>query len=199
MSIEPDVTGVPVTERAFVGLCHDLNDQLAAVSAYTFLLKRRGLLGEVDGPLQERLDQIAQSVRLVRSLCRDPQIKRAPVAVSLLADAMTDILRSHPEGAIACHARASDEDGSGVVRCEWASTLRSLLVAAAWVRRGVPVEERVEVSLALGTDRNTLVVAMGATETPPPETPIHPDPVARGVTLESTGPREVTVRLPLEE
>ena len=82
MSRESDVARIPATERAVVGLCHDLNDQLAAVSAYTFLLKRRDLLGEVDGPLQERLEEMAGAVRLVRSLCRDPMAKRGPVAVS---------------------------------------------------------------------------------------------------------------------
>ena len=44
MTQERNVADIPATERAVVGLCHDLNDQLAAVSAYAFLLRRRGAL-----------------------------------------------------------------------------------------------------------------------------------------------------------
>ena len=198
MSKESDVASIPATERAVVGLCHDLNDQLAAVSAYTFLLKRRDLLGDMDGPLQERLDEMARAVRLVRSLCRDPMLKRGPVAVSLLAEAASDILKSHPEGPIRCRALESEEDGSGVVRCEWASTLRSLLVAATWIRRGIPTEERVEVELGLAPDPNALQVSLVGRDEDPTDEPLVPDPYSRGIEISASGPRTVVLHLPLD-
>lgn len=196
MSEESDVARIPATERAVVGLCHDLNDQLAAVSAYTFLLKRRDLLGEADGPLQERLDEMARAVRLVRSLCRDPLVKRTPVAVSILAEAVSDILRSHPEGPIRCRALESHPDGSGVVRCEWASTLRSLLVAAVWVRRGISPEERVEIQLTLGPEPNSLLVSLLDRDEEPTSEELQPDPYARGIEISIHEPRSVVIVLP---
>ena len=181
-----------------VGLCHDLNDQLAAVSAYVFLLKRRDLLGDMDGPIQERMNEMARGVQHVRSLCRDLMPRPTPVALTLLAESLSDILRSHPEGPIRCNAVDVDGQGAGVVRCEWASALRSLLISAVWVRRGVPQEETVDLELTAGSAANSVVVSLPGSFDPPPDEPLEADPYARGIELAIAGPRSVQVTLPTE-
>ena len=117
MSSERDGAGIPASERAVVGLCHDLNDQLAAVSAYIFLLKRRGVLGDLAEPVQEHLDRLAHGVRTVRSLARSPTPHVGPVSITLLAEAANDAMRSYPDGPVRFVVPGADE-GATVVHCD---------------------------------------------------------------------------------
>ena len=143
-----DAAEIPAAERAIVGLCHSLNDQLAAVSAYTFLLKRRGALGELEEPLQAHLDKLAETIRLVRSLARNPEQEPGPVAVSLLAETATALMHSYPDGPVAFEL--AESASPAVVRCDWSSALRALLFAGAWVSRDYP--DRINVRLSASTE-----------------------------------------------
>jgi len=143
----PDAgAGLPATERALVGLCHGLNDQLAALNAYVFLLERRGTLDESDAPLRAHLDRLAGQVRLVRSLARDPTPDISPVGVSLLAEAATEIMDGFPEGSVIFEAE--EGDGPSVVRCDWNRALRALVLAGAWLSRETKDPKRVTVIAA---------------------------------------------------
>ena len=46
MQEERLATGIPAAERAIAGLCHDINNRLASLHAYLFVLERRGLSAE---------------------------------------------------------------------------------------------------------------------------------------------------------
>ena len=63
-----NAAGIPAPERTVVGLCHDMNDQLAAVSAYVYLLERRGKLGDMGGALQAHLDRLASCGRCLGNI-----------------------------------------------------------------------------------------------------------------------------------
>ena len=199
MTKERHVAGIPATERVVVGLCHDLNDQLAAVSAYAFLLKRRGQSPDLADPLQEQLDRLAHSVRLVRSLCRSTEPEVGPVAVSLLAESAGELMRAHPEGAVRFTLPASNgsSNGAGVVRCDWTRALRALLSAAAWVRRGVAPDLVAEIRIEKGSDPDTIVLAL-ASDAPAPADADPPANLDEGVRLEPAGPRSIVVRLASE-
>ena len=136
---------LPATERALVGLCHGLNDQLAALNAYVFLLDRKGALEENAASLQLHLDRLADKVRLLRALARDPSPEITPVAVSLLVEAATSVMDGYPEGSVVYESVT--EEGA-VVRCDWSRGLRALVVAGAWVTRGMPSGRRVTVTVA---------------------------------------------------
>jgi hypothetical protein len=187
------VVGIPAAERAVVGLCHGLNDQLAAVSAYAFLLKRRGLLGDIDEPLSQHLEQLAHSVRLVRSLCRSPEPELGPVALSILAETAEELMQAYPEGPVVFRVPASDERDALVLRCDWTGALRSLLVAAAWARRDIDHNETVEAVITAGDHPNSLDLRVDSSEEPPDLGPVPPDCGTVGIKMEATGARSVSV------
>ncbi|MEQ1856952.1 MAG: hypothetical protein ABL963_10795 [Longimicrobiales bacterium] len=194
MSVGNNVTGIPATERVVVGLCHGMNDQLAAISAYLFLLERRGLLGEAGKPLQDHLDRLAAKVRLLRSLTRDGASPAEPMAVSLLAESATELMSEYPEGPVDFRLRAGSD--GGVVRCDWARALRALLLAGAWISRGV--KEPVRVELTPGTDGDVQLLralALGDHPSPPPGE-LHSDAGPGSIVLDQIGERAVVLRFP---
>jgi hypothetical protein len=194
MTVGEHVSGIPATERVVVGLCHGMNDQLAAISAYLFLLERRGQLGEVGKSLQVHIDRLAAKVRLLRSLARDGDSPAEPVAVSLLAEAATEIMAEYPEGAVDFRLRA--DYGGAVVRCDWARALRALLLAGAWIGRGV--DGRVHVEITPGVDGHVQLLHLQAVDDlpPPPGDELHADAEPAGIALERVGERGVRLRLP---
>jgi len=194
MTVGDNVTGIPATERVVVGLCHGMNDQLAAISAYLFLLERRGLLGEVGGPLQDHLDRLAAKVRLLRSLTREGESPVEPVAISLLAEAATEIMAEYPEGAVAFRLRVGS--AGGVVRCDWARALRALLLAGAWISRGV--REPVLIELSTGFDGDLqLLRAQALDDLPEHEAgELHQDTGPGSIVLDQIGERAVVLRFP---
>jgi hypothetical protein len=162
-----NAAGVPAAEVAVVGLCHDLNDQLAAVSAYTYLLNRRGVLGDIGDPLQKQLDRIAETIGLVRSLARSHDASVGPVALSLLSETATVIMRGYPQGRVVFEVL--DDDSPAVIRCDWTRALRALLAAGAWVSREYVESVTVHVALESATEGPTLrVEAVGDLPTPSP-------------------------------
>ena len=189
MTPERSVADIPATERAVVGLCHALNDQLAAINAYAFLLKRRGVLDDADAPLQDHLDRLAEMVRLVRSLCRDPEPEVSPVALTLLTEAATQVMEDYPDGSVIFHPRG-DGDGA-VLRCDWARALRALLLAGAWVSRGV--DGPVSVAVAVENHDGFSVEAVGDVP-PPPDEGERPDPACEPITMTPTDGRAVSIR-----
>jgi hypothetical protein len=193
MTGDRHVVGIPATERAVVGLCHGLNDQLAAVSAYAFLLKRRGLLGEIDEPLSQHLERLAHSVRLVRSLCRNPDPEVGPVALSILAETAGELMLAYPEGPVAFRVTTPNEHDGFVLRCDWTGALRSLLVAAAWARRDIDHNETVEVSVTPGNSPNSLDIRVNSDEGPSELGDVPPDCGTVGITMEATGARSVSI------
>ncbi len=193
MSNERNGAVVPASERAVVGLCHDLNDQLAAVSAYVFMLKRRGALGQMEEPIQEHLDRLAHGVRMLRSLARGHEPHVGPVSVSLLAEAVTDVMRSHPDGPV--RAVVGDaEDGAAVVRCDWNTAIRCLLEAASWVRRGIDAAVLADVEMRPGPTPNSVSVSLTA---PPADRDDGSDPgvCTDPASVVRTGPSEALVLL----
>lgn len=187
-----DAVDISAAERAVVGLCHSLNDQLAAVSAYVFLLKRRGALGDIEDPLQSQLDRLADSIRLVRSLARDAEPEVVPISMALLAETATSIMRTFPDGPVAF--QVADDASSAVVRCDWTGALRAILFAGAWVGRDY--RERVDARLSVATegDAPTLnVEALGELPSPLASGPRHDR--SRGFHWSSTGERSVTIHL----
>lgn len=198
---------LPATERALVGLCHGLNDQLAALNAYVFLLERRGILDEEDAPLREHLHNLAQQVRLIRSLARDPEPEVSPVSVSLLAESATAIMDGYPGGSVVFEATGSDE--SSVVRVDWNRAVRALLVAGEWVSRGGGEGRRVSVA---ADGKKALLVSSeprdseaNTSEDSPGMPPVESDGPPAGYTarladagfdIEVTGLRSVRVVLP---
>ena len=186
MTPERSVAEIPATERAVVGLCHGLNDQLAAINAYAFLLKRRGVLDDVDAPLQEHLGRLAEKVRLVRSLCRDSEPEVGPVALTLLTEAATQVMDGYPDGSVVFHPRGD----SAVLRCDWARALRAMLLAGAWVSRGVDVPVSVEVAVTNGDGLS--LKAVGDVPSLPDEGE-GPDPGCEPITMTRTGGRSVSI------
>lgn len=187
MTLRDDVAGIPATERAVVGLCHALNDQLAAVNAYAFLLKRRGVLDDADTPLHFHLDRLAESVRLVRSLCRDPEPEIGPVALTLLAEAATQIMDGFPDGTVVFNA---EEAEGAVIRCDWARAIRAILLAGAWVSRDVLDDVTVDLGV---DDAGTLELLARGDLSEPRDAEGHPDVGCEPVSIESTGARSVSI------
>ncbi len=179
---------LPATERALVGLCHGLNDQLAALNAYVFLLERRGVLDESDAPLRKHLDKLAQQVRLVRSLARDHEPDVSPVSLTLLTESATEIMDGFPEGSIVFDALRAD-DGP-VVRADWNRVLRALLVAGEWASRGEREDRRVSVE---AESKHSLLVTAEPTGVPSPEEPHFDEGDLR---VESVSPRSARIVLP---
>lgn len=178
---------LPTTERALVGLCHGLNDQLAALNAYVFLLERRGALDESDAPLKEHLHELAQRVRLVRSLARDPQPDVSPVSLTLLAECATAIMDGYPAGSVIFDPVGADE--GAVVRADWNRALRALLVAGDWASRGCGENRHVSVA----ADGRLTVLVSADESAPPDDEPLRfddPDPQ-----IEATGPRSARIVL----
>lgn len=191
MAVEHVVAGVSATERAVVGLCHDINNRLASVSAYAFVLNKRGLLGEAAEPIQAQLDGLAHSVRLIRSLCRDVTTEIGPLSLRVIAEGASELMVTYPEGQVRFEAEVS-EDG-GVVRCDWSAALRSVLLAGAWLRRGLPSSEAAVVSIQPGASPNSMV--LDARITDPAETGeiLLEDNYGRGVSMEAIGARTVLI------
>lgn len=190
MNIPDDVAALPATERALVGLCHGFNDQLAALNAYVFLLERRGVLEGSDEPLKVHLDRMADQVRLARALARDPEPQPSPVAVSLLAEAATQIMHAFPEGPVIYET--ADGDEGVVVRCDWGRALRALVVAGSWISRETTDPVR---ALVRAEGRHGLTVeAVGELTGPRVEDQV-PDTSCEDVTMEWNGPRSVRIIL----
>lgn len=193
MTTERNVAEIPATERAVVGLCHDLNDQLAAVSAYAFLLDRRGALGDMGAQIHEHLDQLAHCVRLVRSLCRNPDPEVGPVAISLMAEALTDTMKAHPDGPIRFELSERNGSEGPVVRCDWARALRTIVELASWARRDMDPADPATVMLSAGPEPNSIRVRM-APDAPEPVTEAGPPVESEDATVTVLGPREVVAR-----
>lgn len=183
---------IPAAERAIVGLCHSLNSQLAAVAAYTFLLKRRGALGELEEPLQAHLDELAETIRLVRSLARNPEPEPGPIAVSLLAETASALMRSYPEGSVVFEL--ADAEAPTLVRCDWSAALRALLFAGAWVSRDYNDSVTVRLSASTEMGQGTLTVEAVGNLPAPTASGSHFETGER-FTWVTTGDRTLTLHL----
>ena len=192
MAVKHVVADVSATERAVVGLCHDLNNRLASVSAYAFVLGKRGQLGDAAEPIQAQLDGLAHSIRLIRSLCRDVTSEVGPLSLSVIADGATELMLHYPEGQVRFDADLPEE--GGVVRCNWAEALRSMLIAGAWLRRGLPRNEAAVVTIRPGASPNS--ISLDARIDQPAETGevLLPDSQEKGVSMERIGDRGVLIR-----
>lgn len=168
---------VPATERVMVGLCHALNDRIAALSAYVYLVERRSEGGELLAALRHQLDRLSHSVRLVRSLIREHTPVAAPVALSVLTESATELMEAYPDGPVVYRPRTGQE--SAVLRCDWTRTLRALVSAGAWVTRNC--QEPAEVEVAVARQGATTVVVVTAPEG-------MPDPVRELLRSESGSP-----------
>lgn len=191
MAVEHVVAGVSATERAVVGLCHDINNRLASVSAYAFVLNRRGLLGEAAEPIQAQLDGLAHSVRLIRSLCRDVQPEIGPLSLRVIAEGATELMVTYPEGPVRFEVEA-DDDGT-VLRCDWSAAQRSVLLAGAWLRRGLSRAETAVVVMRPGSGPNSVTLEAGADEAAETGEVLLQDNYGGGVSMESIGPRTVLI------
>ena len=183
------------TDRVIIGMCHQLNSQLAAANAYVFLLRRRELLGDFDTPLQEQLDRLADSIRLIRSICARDGTRIGPTSLAQLAETATQLMTDYPDGPVSFVARPADE--GNVFSADWSEALRAFLVAGAWVAR--EVEEPVEVTVSLGESRGVAMVSLApASELPAPS---NEDPDAEAfaglqLRLRGSAPRAVEILLP---
>lgn len=188
------VTEIPATERAVVGLCHGMNDQLAAVSAYLYLLERRGMLGDMGVALRTHVDGLAQTVRLVRSLSREHPPVIEPVALSILAESASELMAQYPEGPVAFRVQPGHE--GGVIRCDWSRALRVLLLSAAWASRGIPELVQADLSLGVDGDERLLRVQVLHDVEPPVCQEVSAEPGSAGIRIESTGDRTLVIRFP---
>ncbi|MBT8488205.1 MAG: hypothetical protein HKN72_07055 [Gemmatimonadetes bacterium] len=179
---------LPAPERALVGLCHGLNDQLAALNAYVFLLERRGTLDESDAPLRKHLDELARRVRLIRSLARDPHSEISPLSVALLTEAATAIMEGYPGGSIVFDVEGAEE--GPVVRADWSRALRALLVAGEWASRGGGEGRHVDVR---AQGRDSLLVSSSGSRPSSDESLRFSDSDVR---IDATGPRSARIILP---
>jgi len=125
----------PVTDQVFVGVCHHLNSRLAAANAYLFLLRRRGVLGEFDAPLQEQMDGIADTVHTLRSLCLDAPPRPGPVSLGELLRAATELMRDHPSGPVTFEVASEPETGAIVLKVDWPRAIRALVTVGSWMSR----------------------------------------------------------------
>lgn len=186
-----DAAEIPAAERAIVGLCHTLNDQLAAISAYAFLLKRRNALGELEEPLQSHLDKLADTIRLIRSLARGSESERGPVAVSLLAETASALMHQYPEGRV--DFELGESEVPAVIRCDWTVGLRSLLFAGAWVSRDYPDRVNVRLSVPPGEPSALDVEAVSELPLPLDSAPRYQE--QDNLKWSSTGPRSLRMYL----
>jgi hypothetical protein len=178
-------------EVAIVGMCHRLNGQLAAASAYVYLMKRRGQLGGMEEALQGHMDDLAHSVRLIRSLCRETEEDRSPIALSLLAETATDVMMHHPSTVVTFVP--SGETG-GVIHADWARTLRAVLIVGTWITRGATGPADVELRLG-NEDREALYLRAPGDLPEPSAQAVTPEEVGSpGLSIEQTGPRTATIR-----
>lgn len=191
MAVKHDVAGVSATERAVVGLCHDINNRLASLSAYAFVLNKRGLLGENADPIQAQLDGLAHSVRLIRSLCRDVNPEIGPLSLRVIAEGATELMITYPEGPVCFEAEV--DDSGGVVRCDWAAAQRSLLLAGVWLRRGLPWSETAVVVIRPGAGANSITLEARIEDPTETGEALLPDNHGDGVSMESVGPRTVQI------
>lgn len=183
---------VPPTERVLVGLCHGLNDRIAAVAAYLYLLERRGTAAEVLPALQGQIEQLGHAVRLVRSLARDDTPRPGPVAVTLLAESASELMEAYPEGPVVYTPRAGDE--SAVVRCDWTRALRALVLVGAWVSRGIPGRVTVQVEVEHGGSATTLVLSAPDELSHAHDGLLSQDGDSHGIRVVAIGPRKAEIR-----
>ncbi len=162
-------SGSPAAERAIAGLCHDLNNRLASVSAYLFVLKRRGLLGNGSEAVEADMALIAQDVRHIRTLCRGGAWEFGPVGLTVIAEQVSEIMEHYPEGPIRLEVSTESLEGGAVVRGDWTQIMRSVLLSVAWLRRGVPQGTTVDVSLSGEGGTTLLLEAPGLAGDAPPE------------------------------
>lgn len=148
MQDERTATGSPAAERAVAGLCHDLNNRLASVAAYLFVLNRRGLLGNGGESVQADVDAIARDVRHIRALCRGGTVEYGPVPLSVVAEHASEIMEHFPEGPAEVVVADTSVESGHVVRGDWTQVLRAVLLATAWIRRGVDSETSVPITLS---------------------------------------------------
>jgi len=192
MAVDSSVADVPATERVLVGLCHGLNDRLAAITAYLFLLERDEQLGELGEALHDQLAEMTRSVRLIRSLVREDKAEIEPVALSLLAESAGALMEAYPDGPVEYRVR---RDHAGrVIRCDWSRTLRALVTAGAWISRGTAQPLVAELT-AESEDKSPIVGlrALGDVPAPPDEKISSESGI--GFTLKATGSRAVEVHL----
>jgi hypothetical protein len=139
------------------------------------------------------MDQLAHSVRLIRSLSRGPEPEIAPIALSLLAESATELMEAYPEGPVVF--RPSSADQAGVIHGDWTAALRSFLVAGAWVSRGCTETVHVEVALEGPEGSRDLRVRASEELAPPPADDLHGDSLSSEITLEALEARAVRIRL----
>lgn len=162
-------SGSPAAERAIAGLCHDLNNRLASVSAYLFVLKRRGLLGNGSEAVEADMASIAQDVRHVRSLCRGGTWEVGPVGLTVIAEQVSEIMAHYPEGPVHLEVAKESLESGAVIRGDWTQIMRSVLQSVAWLRRGVPSDTAVPVTVS-GSSENALTLeALDRSEAAPEE------------------------------
>ncbi|MEM7416458.1 MAG: hypothetical protein AAF389_13220 [Gemmatimonadota bacterium] len=161
MQEERLATGIPAAERAIAGLCHDINNRLASLHAYLFVLERRGLSAEETAVVAESFEGVAAGVRLIRSLSRGGVVEVGPVGLGVVAKHATDIMRHYPDGVINFTVADSSHEAGDVIRGDWTQILRAVLLGSAWLRRGVDPETPVSIILSGGGPQEILLEALG--------------------------------------
>jgi hypothetical protein len=175
------------------GLCHSLNDRIAAVSAYLYLAERRKDVSDLMPVLQDQMERLVRSVRLVRSLVREETPSVEPVALSVLAESATELMEAYPGGAVVYRPRSGDE--GAIIRCDWTRALRALVLAGAWVARESLAS--VEVEMSFEHDEATSVLVLAAPDSAPlavSDPPLASEPGSEGITIVPRGPRRVEIR-----
>lgn len=184
----------PPGDRVLVGLCHHLNSQIAAANAYIFLLRRRDRLAEYDEPLQERMDDIARSVHLLRSLCVEGEPHLTPVSLAQLAETASDVMKDHPDGPV--RFVPGTANGDTILRVDWARALRTLVSVGAWAarEREEPTDLRIQLT---GSRGHALLSLAPAIELSAPTSPdgIPGAPEGWGLSVRATGPRSVEIEV----
>ena len=189
MQEEQLATGTPAAERAIAGLCHDLNNRLASVSAYLFVLKRRGLLGNGSDGAEADVEGMAQDVRHIRALCRGGSQEVGPVGLTVIAEHVSEIMQHYPEGPVVVDVAEASLEAGEVVRGDWTQIMRSVLLSVAWIRRGVSLDTTVDVCLS-GAGSNALRLEATTALDAAPFEELTADP-GSGVEIEAVEDRAV--------
>lgn len=191
MQEERLATGIPAAERAIAGLCHDMNNRLASLHAYLFVLERRGLSAEESAIVSETFEGVVAGVRMIRSLSRGGVVEVGPVGLGVVAQHATDIMQHYPDGPIDFTVADASHEAGDMIRGDWTQILRAVLLGAAWLRRGVDRETNVSVVLSGGGPQDLVLEALGELgEAPFEELSALP---GDGVEFSTTGDRSVRI------
>jgi len=152
----------PGMDRVLASMCHHLNNRLAAVNGYVFLLRRREQLGSFDGPLQEQLDHLARSIRVMRTLLIDAPPSNIPVSLADLVETATEVMSDAPEGPTRFVLDARPD--APIIRADWTRLLRTILQVGLWLTHGH--DRAVEVSVGFDTSAKDVTLVLSVPEAP---------------------------------